>query len=63
MAIYHAKQDREADDKKIQTVMMIVLTVATMVLVVFAITSKSMPAWAKDVAKTAAGAIITAWIK
>jgi hypothetical protein len=43
--------------------MMIVLTIATVMLVIFAIESKSMPEWAKDVAKTAAGAVVVAWIK
>lgn len=60
---YHQQQERDADDKKVRTVMMIILTAATAALVIFALTVKTTPDWAKETAKVAAGAVFAAWFK
>jgi hypothetical protein len=63
VAVYHAQQQRDADDKKTRTIMMIILTAATAALVIFALTAKTTPDWAKETAKVAAGAVFAAWFK
>ena len=61
--VLHAQQEADAKDKRVHLIMMVVLTGAAAVLILVALRSKSMPDWAKDIAKTAAGAIIAAWFK